>query len=105
MPVGILIARYGRSLFTWFPSHRGIQIVGAIFVVVGAACAFAAVDSVGRDHFQSSHAKSGIGLLVVQGQQILLGGLAHWYKAKTNRRWIGYLHMPLGIILMGEIVH
>jgi len=102
VPVGILFARYGRTLFTWFPVHRAIQIVGAVFILIGSALAFSAVASRGGGHFTSSHGKSGIGLLVAHGQQMILGIASHWYRGKTGRRWIGYLHMPLGIGLMGE---
>jgi hypothetical protein len=103
IPAGILVARFGRTLFVWFPTHRAIQYLAGIFILVASWLAFAAVASTGQRHFQSRHAKSGIGLLILHGQQMLLGTAAHWHRARTGRRWLGYLHMPLGIILMGGL--
>lgn len=104
VPAGILVARYGRTFFTWFPVHQTIQIIGAIFIFLASILALVAVgkSSSGNNHFSSKHGKSGLVLLIIYGQQLLLGVVAHYYKSKTGKRYIGYIHMPLGIILMGE---
>lgn len=104
LPIGIYIARFGRNAFTWFPAHRGVQSFATLLIVIADFLAIVAIHSNSGEHFSSNHAKCGLVVFIILAAQMLLGGLAHYYKSRTGKRHIGYVHVPLGILLIGENV-
>jgi hypothetical protein len=102
LPIGIFIARFGRNVFTWFPAHRGVQSFATLLIIIAGILAIVAIHSISGHHFSSNHAKSGLVVFIIMALQLLLGGIAHYYRGRTGKRHIGYVHMPLGILLIGE---
>jgi hypothetical protein len=100
-PLGVLIARYGRTLFTWFPHHRNVQL-GTIlltFIAFFLAVSFLAVTD--SPQFVETHHFVGLVITILIIVQATLGLTAHKYLAKTGRRIIGYFHAPLGLVIFG----
>lgn len=104
VPLAILIARYGRTLFKWFPSHRGIQLFAFLLIFIAFFLAVGAVAMTGQPHFSNTHEKVGLALFILLFVQVGLGIAAHSYKAKTGNRYIGFAHIPLGLIMFGKLV-
>jgi heme A synthase len=102
LPLGIFLARFGRTFFTWFPAHRAVQTSAFLVIVIALILAITGIKSRSGDHYSSAHAKAGLITVILLLLQCVLGALAHWYRGKTGQRYIGYAHMPLGIILVGE---
>lgn len=102
VPVGIFVARFGRGKYTWFPAHRSIQGFSYVIIIIAAILAAVAMRKEQSGHSLGKHAKSGLGVLILFLIQAGLGSFTHYYRAKTGRRWFGYVHMPLGIIIVGE---
>ncbi|UZJ53198.1 hypothetical protein CBS101457_002518 [Exobasidium rhododendri] len=100
-PLGILIARYGRTLFKWFPAHRGLQLFATLLIFIAFFLAIAAVGMTGGAHFAYTHNKVGLALFILLFVQIALGVGSHAYRGKTGKRYIGYAHAPLGLVLFG----
>lgn len=101
-PIGILLARYGRTMFRWFPVHRAVQSVGFLFVFIAFFLAVGNQAMLGKPHFYSTHTKLGISLFILIIVQVLLGFFSHEIRKRMGSRMVGYLHMPLGILLYGE---
>lgn len=101
-PLGILIARYGRTMFKWFPVHRGMQFTAFLLIFIAFFLAIAAVGMEGGPHFAYTHNKVGLALFILLIVQVLLGVASHTYRGKTGKRYIGFAHIPLGLILFGE---
>jgi hypothetical protein len=101
-PLGILIARYGRTMFKWFPVHRGMQSVAFLLIFIGFFLAVAAVGLEGGPHFAETHDIAGLVLFLLLIVQVALGVASHSYRSKTGKRYIGFAHMPLGLLLFGE---
>lgn len=100
-PIGILVARYGRTFFTWLPKHRIIQSVGFLFVFIGFFLAVGGVSLMGQSHFSNTHEKLGLALFILLFVQILLGVASHSLKKRKGKRYIGYVHIPFGLIMFG----
>lgn len=101
-PLGILIARYGRTLFKWFPAHRGIQLLSFLFIFIGFFLAIGGVSMATGEHFIYTHHKVGLALFILLFVQVGLGFASHAYRGKTGKRIIGFAHIPLGLLLFGE---
>ena len=100
-PIGALIARYGRTLFTWFPAHRAIQLGTSVFMLIGFILGVAGVSAEGSSHFTETHHWVGLIILILLIIQIALGYWAHSYRGITGKRFVGYAHIPLGVLLFG----
>jgi heme A synthase len=103
-PLGILIARYGRTMFTWFPAHRAVQLFAFFLIFIGFFLAVAGVQIDTGDHFSQTHNQLGLAMFILIIVQVALGAIAHTYKSRTGKRYIAYAHIPLGLILFGEII-
>lgn len=104
-PLGILLARYGRTFFTWFPKHRLINTIGFVAVFIGFFIVIAAVASEGGPHFSNTHEKLGLALFILLFLQIALGAFSHSLKNRRQTRLVGYVHIPIGLILFGLSVY
>lgn len=94
VPAAILIGRFGRALFTWFPVHRNIQIVAFLFVLIGLILIIVEVGS--GTHFDSTHAKVGLAIFIIMLVQMALGALGH----KTKRFHVSRIvHVVIGLTI------
>lgn len=92
VPAAILVARYGRLLFHWFPVHRNIQL--AAFVSVLIAFILIVVEVGSGEHFDSDHAKAGLAIFVVLFVQMALGLVGH----RTKRFHVSRIvHVVVGL--------
>lgn len=104
VPLAVLLARFGRTFFNWFPSHRGIQLATLLFVFIAFFLGIAAMCVQGaKHHFNHIHHKLGLTILILLFVQVALGAVAHHYRTKTGKRWLGFIHAPLGILIFGEL--
>lgn len=101
-PLGILIARFGRTMFTWFPAHRAVQSFAVLLIFIAFFLAVAGVGIDSGDHFAYTHNKLGLAMFILVLVQVALGAAAHTFKSKTGKRYIGFAHIPLGLILFGK---
>lgn len=100
-PLAVLLARYGRTLFSWYPHHRNIQYATVIFTVIGFFLSVAWMSLTGSTQFNKNHHQVGLVIFLLVLIQTALGLSAHRYNAKTGHRYIGYVHAPIGILLFG----
>lgn len=100
-PIGILIGRYGRTMFNWFPAHRAVQSVAFLFIFIAFFLAIAAVGYDTGMHFVNTHNQLGLAMVILLVIQVALGAAAHGMRSKTGKRYIGFAHIPLGLILFG----
>ena len=101
VPLAILIARYGRSFFVWFPYHRAIMIFGFLFVFVAFFLSVSGVALKGDSHFDNLHEKLGLAIFILMFVQIGLGAASHEIKKLKGKRFIGFIHIPFGLTLYG----
>lgn len=107
VPIGILIARFGRLAYRWFPTHRAIQGLAILFGLVGFFLAVGAVQSEGNTHFKKRHEKLGLATTVLSVSQGISGQVAHVYKHKAMlagrkpSRLIGLSHIIVGLTNAG----
>lgn len=99
LPIGVLLARYGRTFFSWFPYHRALMSISFLFIFIGFFLAIGGVSSEGGDHFSNTHEKLGLALFILVIVQIALGASSHELKKRKGLRYIGYVHIPFGLIL------
>ena len=92
VPAAILIGRFGRTFFTWFPVHRNIQMVAFLFVLIGIILIIAEVGS--SEHFTSTHAKVGLAVFILMFVQAVLGAVGHKFKRFHVSRLV---HVILGL--------
>ncbi|KAG8965029.1 hypothetical protein FRC05_003504 [Tulasnella sp. 425] len=83
---GIFIARFSRTISflkaKWFTAHWFVQfIVSGPFIIGGW---FVGYNYVGEDHFQDSHTRAGLLLLVLYIGQMILGTIIHFFKPKRE---------------------
>lgn len=97
VPSAILIARFGRSYFNWFPHHRNIQILTLIFITIGLALGIAAMFAEGASQWTENHHKVGISIFILAWLQAMLGLAAHTAKV----RYLRFIHIPIGLLLFG----
>lgn len=99
IPAAILIARFGRTYFTWYPHHRNIQLGSLVFFIVafflGIGAAYPA--PVG----EQTHYQVGVTVFALIFVQAALGLAAHRLNAKKGKRYLGYIHAPLGLLIFG----
>lgn len=100
LPAGILITRFGRITFKWFPYHRSVQIAGILFVLIGLILAVVYVQQQGDAHFSSTHERLGVALCVALLVQMVLGMVTHRLRNRTGNRMVGYVHIPLGLLIV-----
>lgn len=100
-PLGILIGRFGRTMFNWFPAHRAIQSIAFLFIFIAFFLAIAAVTYDDNIHFKQTHNQLGLAMVILLIVQVALGAAAHGMRSKTGKRYIGFAHIPLGLILFG----
>ncbi len=99
-PAGILIARFGRLRFTWFPVHRLVQTVGIVVVIIGMFLGFGIQWTVKGKHLDEKHHKLGLALCILAVFQGLLGQFGHVIRPKTGSRIQNYIHILLGLTLL-----
>ncbi|KAJ9477280.1 hypothetical protein PHBOTO_006491 [Pseudozyma hubeiensis] len=97
VPAAILIGRYGRTFFTWFPAHRGIQIAAFVFVLIGMVLIIVEVGS--GTHFDSMHAQAGLAVFIIMFVQMLLGAVGHKTK-RFNPSRIVHVVIGLGVTVV-----
>ncbi|SPO31992.1 uncharacterized protein UTRI_06718_B [Ustilago trichophora] len=96
VPAAILIGRYGRTFFKWYPVHRAIMIPAFIFVLIGFIVIVAETSQSGGEHFDNTHAKAGLAIFIVMILQIILGAFGHTTK-RFNPSRIVHVVIGLGI--------
>jgi hypothetical protein len=94
-PLAILIARFGRTTFKWYPHHRNIQIATMLFFIVGFGLGVGAAypDAVNS----KKHYQVGVAIFVIFFFQMSFGLISH----RITGRWVGYLHAATGLTLFG----
>jgi hypothetical protein len=99
VPAAILIARFGRTYFTWYPHHRNIQLATIAFFIVGFSLGIAAAypDPLNLQ----THYQVGVAIFILFFFQCALGLVAH---KVVGRRWLGLIHAPVGLVLFGLAV-
>ncbi|KAK0528773.1 hypothetical protein OC842_004453 [Tilletia horrida] len=106
IPLGALIARYGRTYFRWFPTHRAIQLLGLLFVTVGFALAVEFhMLSPGLTHFSTRHGQLGLAIFILGWFQALIGQVGHRLLHKHQLRYLSFFHILFGITLFGLAVY
>lgn len=94
VPAGILIARYGRTFFKWFPYHRGIQIAAFVLVLIGFILIVVEVAQGGGGHFNNTHSQAGLAVFIIMIVQIILGAVGHRFKRFNPTRIV---HVVIGL--------
>ncbi|KAK0561201.1 hypothetical protein OC861_005937 [Tilletia horrida] len=98
IPLGALLARYGRTYFKWLRYHRIVQLIGMIFVTVGFALAVTFHNLIpGFTHFSTPHGKLGLAIFVLGWAQSFLGQTGHLLFRSRQIRYLNYSHIILGI--------
>ncbi|PWN51238.1 CBD9-like protein, partial [Violaceomyces palustris] len=95
-PLAVLIGRWGRTFFKWFPIHRNLQIVTVLLFAIGFVLILIEVGKeAGAEHFDSNHAKAGLAILILVAIQLVLGQLGH-----KTKRWnpVRIVHVILGLV-------
>ncbi|KAE8223387.1 hypothetical protein CF319_g3576 [Tilletia indica] len=101
VPAGILIGRFGRTVFpnSWFKIHRGVQVSAVLLTIIGFALAVSAVGDAGLPHFNTTHQRAGLGILILVLIQALWGQIGHVIFRSRGSRVVNYGHILLGVIL------
>ncbi|SPC68102.1 uncharacterized protein UHOD_08983 [Ustilago sp. UG-2017b] len=99
VPAGILIGRYGRTMFKWFPVHRAVMATAFLFVLIGFIIIVAQTSSSGGEHFDSTHARAGLAIFIIMILQSLLGVLGHKTK-RFNPSRIVHVVIGLGVTVL-----
>ncbi|KIO22243.1 hypothetical protein M407DRAFT_119755 [Tulasnella calospora MUT 4182] len=86
LPLGIFIARFSRTVSflkdKWFTAHWFVQFVVSGPIIVAGW--FIGYNYVGDDHFQDSHTRAGLLLLLLYIAQMILGTIIHFFKPKRK---------------------
>ncbi|UZJ57531.1 hypothetical protein CBS101457_006851 [Exobasidium rhododendri] len=98
-PAAILVSRYGRTLFKWYPHHRNLQIGTLVFFIIGFGLGIEAATPAPLG--EQTHYQVGVAIFIIVWFQAALGLVAHRI---SGRRWIGLIHAPVGLILFGLAV-
>ena len=96
VPAAILIGRYGRTFFKWFPVHRAITISAFVLVLIGFIVIVVQTSQSGSPHFSSTHGRVGLAVFIVMFLQILLGIAGHHTK-RFNPSRIVHVIISLGL--------
>ena len=100
LPLGIFLARFGRSNFTWFPKHRAVQSVAVVFVIVAMFLGFGANWTIGAPNLVDQHHMLGLALVCLVIFQAILGAAGHHIRKVSGVRVQNYLHMVIGVTLV-----
>jgi hypothetical protein len=99
-PLAVLLARYGRMLFTWYPHHRNIQLGTILLTFIAFFLAVSFLSVTDSPHFVETHHIVGLVIVILVFVQASLGLFAHKFIAKTGRRIVGFVHIPLGLVII-----
>jgi len=105
LPIGVLVARYTRTLpYKWFYAHWIIQLVIAGPVIgVGWSFGYKTTVMLEQGHFVDPHQKIGLSLIILYVLQIIIGGLVHFFKFPTLFRGYraphNYFHVVFGLAI------
>ncbi|KAK4704510.1 hypothetical protein P7C70_g1704, partial [Phenoliferia sp. Uapishka_3] len=107
IPAAILVARYLRR-HTWFPIHAALNALGAACIVVAFGIGYY---ETGSPHFQDTHTKVGLALLILVLVQVVLGSVAKATKSDPNNHSrlptlsrkspIRLVHIVVGLATLG----
>lgn len=104
-PSGVLVGRFGRTLFParWFPTHRVIQSSAFIAIFIGFFLAVGAISVTPVGHFSDKHMKLGLALVILLLCQSALGQICHalFRKERLRRPVQNWAHVLLGLALIG----
>lgn len=101
VPAGILLARFGRTFFTWFPYHRGLMLAAVVSVTIAFFVAVAAVGKLSGNHFANRHERLGLAVFIIMLVQAALGQAGHVIRAKSGVRVQNFVHILLGLTTFG----
>ncbi|KAF9478955.1 hypothetical protein BDN70DRAFT_879354 [Pholiota conissans] len=107
LPVGVLVARYTRTLpYKWFWAHSFIQfVISGPVIFVGWALGHKTTSVYGTGHYKDPHEKMGLALLILYLFQIFLGTFAHFFKLpgifRGYRPPHSYFHAIVGFVIFG----
>ncbi|TDL27428.1 hypothetical protein BD410DRAFT_714470 [Rickenella mellea] len=105
LPLGALVARWGRTFTTrWFNYHWISQVVFSIpVVIVGWALGPLAVAGQGKGHVNDAHKILGFLLLPLYLLQLCLGSFIHFVKPQNGRLHPppNFVHAAFGIVIIG----
>ncbi|PWY98402.1 CBD9-like protein [Testicularia cyperi] len=94
VPSAILVGRFGRTLFTWFPVHRNIQIAAFVSVLIAFVIIVIEVAKGGGGHFDNTHGRAGLAIFIVMILQMALGQVGHVTKRFNPSRVV---HVVIGL--------
>ena len=94
VPTAMLLARYGRTYFKWFPVHRGLMISAFVFVLIAFIVIVVQTSQANLPHFSSTHAQAGLAIFIIMFCQVLLGLVSHTTKRFNPSR---IFHAIVGI--------
>ncbi|KII92708.1 hypothetical protein PLICRDRAFT_481813 [Plicaturopsis crispa FD-325 SS-3] len=104
LPLGVLIARYVRTISpVWFLGHSVTQVaIAGPIIVSGVALGISAVQTDDGMHVNDTHKRWGIAIFVLYFVQCGAGAVIHRFKPSTNgRRPIqNYVHALMGLTLI-----
>ncbi|KAF5310938.1 hypothetical protein D9619_008254 [Psilocybe cf. subviscida] len=105
LPIGVLVARYTRTLpYKWFWAHWIIQLVISFPVIVyGWVQGHKATTFYQTGHFTDPHEKMGLVLLILYLTQLVVGAATHFFKLpgvfRGRRAPHAYFHAILGLVI------
>ncbi|CAD6885720.1 unnamed protein product [Tilletia controversa] len=101
VPAGILIGRYGRTLFpaSWLRVHRAVQISAVALTIVGFGLAYQACSDAGIPHFGKTHQRVGLAMFILCIIQSFWGQIGHMIFRAKGIRYVNFGHMLLGSVL------
>ncbi|KAE8266744.1 hypothetical protein A4X09_0g5599 [Tilletia walkeri] len=101
VPAGILIGRFGRTLFpdSWLKFHRGVQMTAVLAIIIGFGLAVSAVSSIGDPHFEGTHQRVGLAMFILVLIQASWGHIGHFLFKSRGSRLVNYGHILLGTVL------
>jgi hypothetical protein len=94
LTIGYAVARFTRSNPRWLQRHKGLQISGAVCLLLGLTAAYLMVARHNGPHFNRPHPYlASVGILLA-ALSLILGGLMFRWKSMTLKlkglhRWIG----------------
>lgn len=99
VPAAVLTARFGRTLFKWFPAHRGLALAAFVSVTIGFFLAVGGIARAPPKHFSAKHMKVGLAIYILMFVQLVLGQTGHLVRRKTGSRITSFIHAPLGLFI------
>ncbi|CAO1620184.1 unnamed protein product [Parajaminaea phylloscopi] len=99
VPAAILVGRFGRNMFKWFPVHRGLQLAAVATLVIGFFIAVGTTSQAKLPHFDGRHQKVGLAIFILTIFQALLGHFGHVIRQSKGTRAQNLVHIFLGLLL------